>query len=286
MLNRKTLIYILDDQPELCDLMHHQLIEMIPDIMVKTFVDFQVLLDDPDLLNVDLFIIDVILGVVDGRDVCNIILKKGSKAPVLFISGIVTTEDFFENMGECYAVDFIERPYAISIFINRVKVLLSLSLNYQKLEKKIAVQEKLVWDVFNHSQFYIVVVCDNRTIKLANYRFAIDLGFKSENEMIGRNCFDFISKNQSGFFEMIDNNFNDVSKFREIIVDVMTLEGKTILVRWFNGLITNGERFLFSIGVPIKSPEYGDSIESIRSYFNTVLDKDREMIMAMTNHKV
>ena len=282
MLDGKTLIYIIDDIAENCILIKSQLMKTVFDISIKSFTNPKTFFDDVNFLKVDLFIIDVFLGDYDGRDLCNIITKRGSKAPVLFISGMIPSNDFFEVTNDCYAVDFIQKPYDLLVFVNRVKVLLSLSLNYQKLEKKIKFREHMVWNIFNYSHFYVVVVNDDFTIKLANHKLAIDLGFKSEEEMIGKNCLDFVVENQKDFAKIIRDQLSTAnSSHHESITDMKPLHGEMITVRWFNSYVNDGNNFSFSIGIPIQIPRYGNSVESIRHYFNTVLDKDHKMIMAM-----
>jgi len=289
MLYGKKLIYIIDDEEDICTIMKDQLELSFPNVIVKTFYDPKYLLSDSNLLDVDLYIIDIILGTVDGRDICNHIVELGSNVPVLFVSGHIVTDDFFTSTSKCYATDFIEKPYKSAVFINRVTVLLSLSDLYRRLEikikeeeSKVKFRERMVWDVFNHSYFYVVVINNDYTIRLANYRLAHDLGFDSEDDMIGESCFEFIPENQKDLVEIIRGQVIDKrATAHEVTVDMKTLSGETILVRWFNSYVNGGNDFSFSIGIPVQLPRYGDSVDSIRDYFNTILDKDREMIGAM-----
>jgi PAS domain S-box-containing protein len=288
------LIFIIDDQVEICEIIEQVIIRNISNIRVKTFTDVNDMLSDPDILDVDLFVIDVFLGNYDGRDLCDLIIDKGNNSPVLFVSGRLVTADFFEDTKNCYAVDFIEKPFVLPILINRIKVLLALSNTYQQLQdkieeeqKKVKFREQMMWDLFNHSHFYVIVINHNtQLISLANYKLAIDLGFKSEDELVGRSCFDFIPENQRDLINVIKSQLccvGNSSKFREFTFDMQTLDGKIILVKWFNSYINTTEHVSFSIGIPIKQPSYEDSIDSIRDYFNTILDKDRVMIDAMNS---
>ena len=56
------------------------------------------------------------------------------------------------------------------------------------------------------------------------------------------------------------------------------------IVRWFNSSINNGIKGTFSIGIPItKTVTHADDMDSIRSYFRDVIEKDKTTINALKN---
>ena len=52
-------------------------------------------------------------------------------------------------------------------------------------------------------------------------------------------------------------------------------------MKWFNTKLNNGMTGTFSLGVPVKAAGAEDSVESIRAYWNDIIQKDKTTISAM-----
>ncbi len=70
--------------------------------------------------NPDLILLDVMLGVLDGRDLCNLLKKNKltDHIPVIMISASHSLGDM--NNHICHPNDFIAKPFDINNLINKV----------------------------------------------------------------------------------------------------------------------------------------------------------------------
>jgi hypothetical protein len=70
--------------------------------------------------------------------------------------------------------------------------------------------------------------------------------------------------------------------YKEFTNDILDKDNKTITVKWFNTLINSEFNCVFSIGLPLtKEPTLDEDIDSLRSYFRDILEKDKTTINAM-----
>ncbi|WP_316828834.1 PleD family two-component system response regulator [Pedobacter miscanthi] len=70
--------------------------------------------------NPDLILLDVMLGVLDGRDLCNLLKnnKLTNHIPVIMISASHNLGDMKDRI--CHPNDFIAKPFDINNLINKV----------------------------------------------------------------------------------------------------------------------------------------------------------------------
>jgi Response regulators consisting of a CheY-like receiver domain and a winged-helix DNA-binding domain len=75
--------------------------------------------------NVDLIILDLMLPVIDGLEVCKTLKRKESKADIPIIMLTAKGEEFDKILGlELGADDYITKPFSVRELIARVKVIL------------------------------------------------------------------------------------------------------------------------------------------------------------------
>ncbi len=74
----------------------------------------------------DLIILDVMLPEMDGFAVCQTIRLENARTPILFLSAKNTSEDKVEGL-RCGADDYLGKPFDLSEFLMRVKVLIKRS---------------------------------------------------------------------------------------------------------------------------------------------------------------
>jgi len=119
-------VVILDDNKNILNGLKHMLDSSVINFRVYCF-------DKPDdnfwklvnKVNIDLFVIDIRLGVNNGRDITDEIIKNKRGSLFLFISGYkYTIESLSRFTGRC-TFDFMSKPIDKEIFINRIMVLLS-----------------------------------------------------------------------------------------------------------------------------------------------------------------
>jgi len=168
---------------------------------------------------------------------------------------------------------------------NAQKEIEDLRLELSKYKNESVSLKKAIWDMLNYANMFVLILDKNMVVKLCNYSLATTIGFKSEKEMMEKCWLDFIPGKDRTLVEHVHTMVKVCEeqkdeKYKEVINDIMLLDGSTISVRWFNMCINHSYQMSFSIGVTqdIKA-EATD--ESIRSYYRDIVDKDRTMIQSI-----
>lgn len=125
-MNNSYKVVILDD--------NEIILEGLKYILDSNIINFEVFcFDKPDEhfwkltneVNIHLFIIDILLGVENGRNVVDKIIKNKRGSAFLFISGYdYSFESLSKFTGKC-AFDFMSKPIDKDVFMNRVAILLN-----------------------------------------------------------------------------------------------------------------------------------------------------------------
>lgn len=143
--------------------------------------------------------------------------------------------------------------------------------------------QKALWDMLNYANMFVLLLGSKMEIKLINWSLATTLGFKKEEEPIGKNWLDFIKPEDK---KLITNIHHDISRKQpeetptEITSDVVTLSGDIKTIQWFNTFINHEYNMTFSFGVIRNNPPQVTE-ESIRSYYRNVIQKDKTMIKSL-----
>lgn len=142
---------------------------------------------------------------------------------------------------------------------------------------------KAIWDMLNYANMFVVILDSRMIIKLINYSLSISLGFKDEIEPIGRCWLDFIPDDSKNLIKIAHNKlvFNrDVKNYREVINEIIGIDNKINLVKWFNIPINSIYNLTLSFGLSLDNkPEVTE--ESIRSYYTNIIEKDKTMIQSL-----
>ncbi len=283
----KYIIFMLDDDIMILDAYQHLFQKLLPECITYTFNNSNEMLNHRKLQHVDLFIIDVELKHMYGWDVMNLVCKKRNKCSTcLFISG----KEYELKNFDCVACtfDFIKKPANTTIFINRIKVLLQVSSKYKQLEFGKQQVELCLYELFNHTNIYVVILDELMSIKLCSWYLAHDLGYDSPEDLIGQNLKTFIPEHTQN---RIDNIFSNIIKkinkaedFREVNHPIIGKNNEEINVKWFNTIIRNGVELTFSIGIPLsKSVTKEDNVSTIRTYWSDIIESDRTTIDSLKN---
>lgn len=145
--------------------------------------------------------------------------------------------------------------------------------------------KKAIWDMLNYTNMFVVILDNNMIVKLSNYSLATAIGFKDESEILERCWLDFVSEKDRLMIEHVHSMVKICEeqrdeKYKEVINDLVLLDGSIISVRWFNLCINHSYQMTCSVGVALeKKSEITD--ESIRSFYRDVIDKDRTMIQSI-----
>jgi PAS domain S-box-containing protein len=286
--SRNRIIFVLDDDEAINKVCEAYLRKSQILCTVYTFTDYNSMLNHKELNNVSLFVLDINLNnIINGLDVCTMLPQHLIlTSTFLFISGAVSDEIFehkkFQKLKCTY--DFIEKPFSRYIFTNRCKLLIDVSDKLHAIHNTKRKIELSLWDVFNYSNIYLIILDRKLNIRLCSYMLATDLGFKSEDDIIGMNWNSFLPDPIKPHIlkihtNVIENNTNKT--YQEVTNDIVTKDGKIIEVKWFNSCINNGIKLSFSIGLPLtKDITKEDNIETMRSYWLDKISKDKTTIDA------
>ena len=286
--NDKKIIFVLDDNKDITKVLKEIITNKIPNVDVYIFNRCVDMIEHSLVEEANLFIIDIELNAeLKGNEVAAELFKNEFNIPYLFMSGKNYEYECFENYD--YTYDFILKPFDTDKLINRIKVLLKVSETYKrhKIEqKKLQLSLK---ELFDYTNIYMLILDSNMKVKSCSYKLGKDLGYKSEEEIIGLNWKQFLKEKDSTKIDLVHKNVvEDSDKYqkflREVTNKVVTKSGTTINVKWFNSRIRNGNIYTFSIGIPYnRTVNASDDIESIRSYWKHVLDKDETTLKALKN---
>jgi len=145
--------------------------------------------------------------------------------------------------------------------------------------------KKAIWDMLNYANMFVLILDKNMTIKLCNYSLATFIGFKNEKEILEKNWLDFIPEAERQIVSHVHNMVKICEeqkdeKYKEVLNEILLLDGSSVSVRWFNMCINHSYQMSFSIGVAQQKPAEATD-ESIRSYYRDIIDKDRTMIKSI-----
>lgn len=281
-------IVVLDDEEVITEVCCDMIIQTFPNCECYKFTDpNQDFYDFVKTKKVDLFIVDIVLQDEDGRKVGKELCKIYPHTTFLFISGYdFSFESILETKCGC-VFDFVSKPVKAEVLINRVQLLLEVREHHQKMAKQSeCLQTKLsqsIWDIFNYSTFFVVMLDEDLNVLAANYFLATSLGFKDEHEIIGKNWLDFIVNRDKEIIRHIHKQVQDGDvNTREFINDIICQKNQITPVRWFNTCFNQGIDGTFSVGVPIvKEVTPQDTEEAIRSYWKDVIQKNKTSIKAI-----
>lgn len=284
--DNKQIIFILDDEEGITKLFEGCINKKIPDVVVYSFNKTNSMMEHPLIKDVSLFIIDIELDFKNvGHEVANELFKNKLKVPYLFISGQPYDFECFSKYE--YTYDFIEKPCNMNKLMNRIAVLLKVSKVYKRHEKEESNLKMNLRDLFDYTNFYMLILDCEMNITTCSYKLAKDLGYISGSDLTGLNWIQFVrEKDKENIITIHKNVVKDTETYqknlREYTNKILTKTNTSIEVKWFNARIKNGHIYSFSIGIPYnREVSVNDEIESIRAYWKYVIDKDETTLQAL-----
>ena len=157
-------ILIVDDEPDLCDILEVNLVTQGYDVTIAYSAE-QALLQDINSFN--LILLDVMMGEMSGFDMLKLIRQDSSiyNIPVLFLTAKDDEEDVLAGFG-LGADDYIPKPFSMKEVIARVKAVLSRSTQIDKREKHTVRFKNLSVNNISKS-----VMIDNNSLTLTRTEF-------------------------------------------------------------------------------------------------------------------
>ena len=259
--------------------------DKLQNIEVKTFTFKKELID---IEEADLIITDLCYDKNKVNKVFGILKRLNEKntVPYLFIiENDILDEDLLKStfFKSSLVFDFIHLEHLPSYMINRIRVLLNIPrIIKNDMVERDRIQEN-IWNLLNYTNIFVVVLDQCQKIKLINYHLSHCLGYESSEELIDTNWSNFIRPAESELIKHVCFEIMHGSDlYKEYTSDIIDKNGKSITVKWFNSFINHEFNHVFSIGISLtKEPSINDDIDSIRMYFNDILQKDRTTITAM-----
>jgi len=278
----KHIIFFLDDEESIGTIYKRHIELSLPEVEVYTFTCYDDLRIHPLLKKASLFVYDIILGDnISGADIA-LDVYEINQAPVLFISGIKQSFEFFNTTNITY--DFVIKSYDLSIIVNRIKVLLKVSKTYYDYEQDKTQLQLSLKEVFAHSNLYVLVLDEDFTIQCCSVKLANDLGYESNSDLEGKSWLNYIKNSSKDTIKTLHAKVYAAGAptQNEAITPILKKDGEEINVKWFYSLIENGQKHCFNIGNPISNGNE-DSIESIRGYWKQAIKDNNAGLKAIKN---
>jgi len=279
-------IVVIDDDKQLLKLLETILTKDFPYYSIHLFetVDDS-LFEFLEKNEISLYIIDIKLQGKSGTDFALEVIKHRDGPIFLFLSGYDYTLDSFSEFRGKAIYDFIHKPVTAEELTSRVSVLLNVSTTYNEMENRVRSMRNAFWDMLNYANMFVVVLDSEMNIKLANWSLATTLGFKNEDEIIGRYWLDFIPDEEKTiileYHKLLSQSTDLRSIDREFFNCISSKDGANINVKWFNTKINSNYNWTFSIGIPREYKNFENTEESIRAYYRDIVDQDKTMIEAL-----
>lgn len=182
-MSERPVVYILDDEPANIDVLVETLRD---DYTIAVGIDSQQALEDIPRLTPDLILLDVLMPVLDGFELCKRLKEQPEvqDIPVIFITAKNEVEDEMRGF-QLGAVDFIPKPISPPLVRARVRTHLDLLLSRRKLR---GLSEKL--SRYLSPQIYQSIFEGRRDVQLETTRkkltifFSDIVGFTSSTEQM------------------------------------------------------------------------------------------------------
>ena len=146
--NKKPIILIVDDVPKNVQVLGNLLKNL--DCELAVAMNGKQALDTVARIKPDLILLDVMMPVLDGHEVCRH-LKKSEETrdiPVIFLTAKTETEDIVKGF-ELGAIDYVTKPFIGSELLARVKTNLWLKKTREELKDEVRTKNKF-FSIISH----------------------------------------------------------------------------------------------------------------------------------------
>ncbi|MFN0254008.1 response regulator transcription factor [Pedobacter ureilyticus] len=116
-------IIVVDDDEEVLDTI--ELVLEIGGYEVEPLTSAEGIHETVNSFNPDLIILDIVLGKIDGRTICNEIKTnpKTKHIPILMMSGLYKADEI--NTLETPPDDFMPKPFKMDVLLEKIEALIS-----------------------------------------------------------------------------------------------------------------------------------------------------------------
>lgn len=253
MTSNEILIIIIDDEPEVASTLKEMVETINPNIRAIVFNGPEVLQDE-SIFDASLFVVDVRLGGIDGRDLAMEMPQICRSTPFLFISGYPFADDELLQFSNFLTVDFIAKPFSLKVLANRVKILLAVSGECRRILFDYDMGETEP----EHYAFlpFVAVVLDRQLkIHYGNGQLRKLIGIINGATLYASDWLDFIPDEKKEDVRKVHNyiyeHIDVVEKeYLECSYPIKMASGRTRLMKWGNTIFQGGpdeEKLILSI---------------------------------------
>lgn len=192
----KKLIYIVDDEPDICELLSLNLKKA--NFNIKTFYDGNTLFENLHNEIPELIILDIMLPDYDGFEICKQ-LKNNSKTyniPIIMLTARDTVEDKVLGL-EIGADDYITKPFSPKELIARINVQLRQSFN-KSITKKLYFANILELDL---DKYEVKVNNKKIDLTLTEYKILKLLAERANKVCSRERIIDYISSHEKYIYD-------------------------------------------------------------------------------------
>lgn len=212
------------------------------------------------------------------------ILKSGKMPPKQYAKMWAAISN-----GDIWRGEFLNRTKDGSLYweiasIAPVKDQYDKIISYVKVAEVVTDLKQTIvnlWNILDYSNYFILVLNKELEIRLCNHMLSTVLGYKSEEEMVGKNWLEYIPEGTVDITKFVHNDtLEKKSGAVESTGEIISADGTIIVVKWFHSYINSEFDWVFSMGVPFKANEQ-KTIENVRDFYREVLAKDKTTIEAI-----
>lgn len=176
-------VLVVDDEPEILILIREALIK--ENFTVFTSRNAENTIKIINEQNINLIILDIELGIINGWDLCKI-LKSNEKSkgiPIIIITAkYVTTDDIVKGL-DMGADDFVTKPFKLNVLIARINAILRRNTNAQT--QKNIIETKYFKIIMDERK----VLVNNKELELTPKEFKlISFIINKPNIVLDRSC--------------------------------------------------------------------------------------------------
>lgn len=212
----------------------------------------------------------------------HVAIKRVMVAPILYIDEVIGNI-VLGNRSKDYTEEDADLLKALCIHLSP---LIKARIDIDREKAKTSLFQKAVWDMLNYANMFVLILDEQMNIKLMNWSLATKLGFENENEPLGRCWVEFLPPTDVEWLKAvhyaITYSTKEAEKYREVINEIVSIDGTKIKVKWFNAIINHNYNFTFSMGIYDEVEKRTEvSEDSIRAFYRDVIEKDRVMIKGL-----
>ncbi|MCV6606809.1 MAG: PAS domain S-box protein [Campylobacterales bacterium] len=155
--------------------------------------------------NIDLILLDIQMPGIDGFEVAKFLKSrtKTKNIPIVFLTAVFRSEEFFEKGYQVGAVDYLTKPINDNLLLNKIRMYQNLFQKEKEVKKeteKRVESENTFASVFNYAGIGITICNNKAEIQNINQQFTNILGYTKE-EAIGKTLFDLTQESDRDFCE-------------------------------------------------------------------------------------